>query len=218
MSLPRANHRRSVTVLDPGSCRSLNPHRSRHALLAIVQIVLPCQALEALVDSGAIAAPRAFVPGQIQPATSDILVSNYDFLPSVLEQLGLKHRIPKQPELPGRSYAAVLRGETIEWETAMFYEMEGCRSVRTERWKYVARREPDGPGELYDMAGDPHERFNLYGQEQHADVQRQMAERLDAFFARYADPQYDIWKGGASKARRLYAPPGHPDYRPLRPR
>ena len=24
----------------------------------------------------------------------------------------------------------------------------------------------------------------------------------DAFFAKYADPQYDIWKGGRSKAKR----------------
>jgi hypothetical protein len=25
---------------------------------------------------------------------------------------------------------------------------------------------------------------------------------LDAFFAAHADPQYDIWKGGRSKAKR----------------
>ena len=45
----------------------------------------------------------------------------------------------------------------------MFYEMEACRAIRTERWKYVARH-PDGPHELYDMQTDPRERFNLYGQ------------------------------------------------------
>ena len=98
----------------------------------------------------------------------------------------------------------------------MVYEMEGCRSLRTEDWKYVARREPDGPSELYDMANDPHERFNLFGQPQLADIQQTMAAKLDKFFAEYADPQYDIWKGGRSKARRLVAPKGHPDYRPLR--
>jgi arylsulfatase A-like enzyme len=98
----------------------------------------------------------------------------------------------------------------------MYYEMEGCRSVRTENWKYVARRSPDGPGELYHMANDPHERLNLFGQPNLAATQEQLASQLDAYFAAYANPEYDIWKGGRSKARRLYAPKGHPDHRPLR--
>jgi hypothetical protein len=29
---------------------------------------------------------------------------------------------------------------------------------------------------------------------------QELAEKLDGFFTRYADPQYDIWKGGRSKA------------------
>ena len=32
----------------------------------------------------------------------------------------------------------------------MYYEMETCRAIRTDRWKYVARY-PNGPFELYDM-------------------------------------------------------------------
>lgn len=153
-------------------------------------------------------------PRGIKPGQTNNLVSNYDFLPSLLDYMGLKNRIPQKPKLPGRSFAPVLRGEPIEWETAMFYEMESCRSVRTEDWKYVARRSPDGPSELYDMAHDPHERFNLFGQAEHARIQDEMAEKLDTFFNEYADPQYDIWRGGRSKARRLVAPEGHPDYRP----
>jgi len=155
-------------------------------------------------------------PQGIQPGKTDMLVSNTDFLPSLLDHLGLAHRIPKKPRLSGRSFAAALHGQPLEWETKMAYEMEGCRSFRTEEWKYVARREPTGPTELYDMVNDPHERFNLYGQPAHADIQQSMAMKLDAFFAQYADPQYDIWNGGRSKARRLVAPEGHPDYRPLR--
>lgn len=155
-------------------------------------------------------------PGAIKPGRTDIMVSNTDFLPSLLDYLGLKNRIPKKPKLSGRSFAPVLRGEEIEWETAMYYEMEGTRSVRTEKWKYVARRSPAGPGELYDMENDPHERFNLFGQPDHAGIQKTLAKKLDDFFDQYADPEYDIWKGGRSKARRLHAPEGHPDYRPLR--
>ncbi len=157
-------------------------------------------------------------PRAIQPGTTDILVSNTDFLPSLLTHLGLQSRIPRQPQPSGRSYAGVFQGQAIDWETRMVYEMEGCRSLRTENWKYVARREPTGPSELYDMVNDPQERFNLFGQPAQAEIQRKMATELDSFFAEYADPQYDIWKGGRSKARRLVAPEGHPDYRPLRNR
>ncbi|MEO2034043.1 MAG: sulfatase-like hydrolase/transferase [Planctomycetaceae bacterium] len=157
-------------------------------------------------------------PTAISPGETDIMVSNTDFLPTVLDVLSLGHRLPEEPnqKLSGRSYARVLRGEDTDWETAMYYEMEGCRSVRTENWKYVARRSPDGPGELYHMANDPHERLNLFGQPNLAATQEQLASQLDAYFAAYANPEYDIWKGGRSKARRLYAPKGHPDHRPLR--
>ncbi len=155
-------------------------------------------------------------PKGIKPGRTDIMVSNYDFLPSLLEYMGLKQRTPGKPKLPGRSFAAVLRGEEIEWETKMFYEMESCRSVRTEEWKLVARRSPDGPTELYDMVNDPQERFNLFGQPECTGIQKEMMKKLTDFFDEYADPEYDIWKGGRSKARRLVAPEGHPDYRPLR--
>lgn len=132
--------------------------------------------------------------------TSDLLVSNYDFLPSVLSYLGLSDRCPQQS--PGRDFSAVLHGEKIPWENVTFYEMENTRAIRTQSWKYVARR-PAGPFELYDMQSDPQERFNLFGQPTVADKQRELAAQLDAFFHRHADPQYDLWKGGRSKAGRL---------------
>lgn len=157
-------------------------------------------------------------PARIAPGETDIMVSNTDFLPSILEYLGLKHRIPNSPnqKLSGRSYSSVLLGRPIKWETAMYYEMEGTRSIRTENWKYVERRSPVGPSELYDMASDPHERFNLFGQPLHAAVQAELSRQLEEWFNEYAAAEYDIWKGGRSKARRLHAPKDHPDYRPLR--
>jgi choline-sulfatase len=80
--------------------------------------------------------------------------------------------------------------------------MENTRAIRTENWKYVARH-PDGPFELYDLAADPGERFNLFGQPKQAEQQRELAAQLAAFFQQYVDPQYDIWNGGRSKAGRL---------------
>ncbi|MDF1756401.1 MAG: sulfatase-like hydrolase/transferase [Verrucomicrobiales bacterium] len=157
-------------------------------------------------------------PGGIKPAKSDAMVTNYDFLPSVLDYVGLKERIPKEANLPGRNFAPLLRGDSVDWPTEMYYEMESCRSVRTEKWKYVERRSPDGPGELYDMEIDPMERFNLYGQKAYQEIQAELAEQLIQFFDQYADPKYDIWNGGGSKARRHHPPMGHPDYREPKPR
>lgn len=157
-------------------------------------------------------------PSGIKPGKSEAMVSNYDFLGSVLDYIGLENRIPKKPRSPGRNFAPILRGEELAWETDMYYEMESCRSVRTEKWKYVERRSPDGPGELYDMEIDPMERFNLFGQEEYAEVQSELASRLYSFYDEYADPEYDIWKGGRSKARRHHAPKEHPDYREPKPR
>lgn len=142
-------------------------------------------------------------PGRIPAArTSDHFISNYDFMPTVLAHLGLAGKMPQTPESPGRSFAPVLAGRQVEWDDAVFYEMESCRAIRTRDWKYVARH-PDGPHELYDMKADPQERFNLFGQLKSQAMQQDLSARLDAFFAKYADPKYDLWKGGRSKARRL---------------
>jgi arylsulfatase A-like enzyme len=140
-------------------------------------------------------------PGRIPAGrTSDLIVSNYDFLPTVLAHLGLGDRAPRQS--PGRDFSAVLAGRTIPWENVMYYEMETTRAIRTERWKYVARH-PAGPFELYDMAADPRERFNLYGQPAQAERARALDAQLGAFFQHHADPRYDVWRGGRSKAGRL---------------
>lgn len=142
--------------------------------------------------------PQAIPPAQ----TCAALVSNYDFMPSVLSYLGLADKMPQQPKSPGRDFSAALHGKPLtDWDNTVFYEMETCRAIRAERWKYVARL-PAGPYELYDMRTDPLERFNLFGQPGTEVVRADLARRLDAFFAQHAASKYDIWKGGGSKAKR----------------
>ena len=142
-------------------------------------------------------------PGAIRPgATSDLMVSNYDFLPTLLAYLGLGDKLTgAKPRSPGRDFSPALQGRAIPWENAVYYEMEYVRAIRTEQWKYVHR--PDGPCELYDVQADPFEKFNLYGQPPQAEVQRELRERLEAFFRRTAEPQYDLYAGGRSKASLL---------------
>ena len=145
--------------------------------------------------------------GVIPPGgESDLMVSNYDLLPTVLSYLSLADEIPSEPKLPGRDYSPALRGKDLdmEWENVVFYEFENVRAIRTAKWKYVERH-PDGPHELYDLINDPGERFNLYGQPKQTDIQKELRTKLYQFFSRYADPKYDLWHGGKSKTHLLSA-------------
>jgi arylsulfatase A-like enzyme len=149
-------------------------------------------------------------PNHIAAGTrSDILVSNYDFLPTVLDYLDLKKQTPTNPLLPGHSYAAALRDDeganAMKWNDVVYFEYEDTRAIRTPAWKFI-RRHPNGPNELYDLKHDPDERKSLLEQPAHATVQKELSDRLSAFFEKYADPRYDRTRGGVSKADRNYVP------------
>jgi len=152
-------------------------------------------------------------PGSILSGRqSDLMVSNYDLLPTVLGYLGLSGEIPNAPKLPGRDYSPALKtkslecplGDALRWDNVVFYEFENVRAIRTSGYKYVERY-PDGPHELYDLGTDPGERFNLYGQPKQADIQKKLRARLYEFFNRYAEPKYDLWRGGRSKTHLIIA-------------
>lgn len=132
--------------------------------------------------------------------TSDLLVSNYDFLPTVLSELGLCDRMPTKPKSPGRDFSRVLKGEPIaDWDDVTFFEFENVRAIRTREWKLITRFTA-GPNELYYLSTDPGETQNLYDDPASAKVRDELRIRLDAFFNQYVDPQYDLWHGGRSKA------------------
>ena len=131
---------------------------------------------------------------------------NYDFLPSLLEHLGIDAQLPPgHPELPGCSYAEHLTGDGHEWnDEEFFHEFETVRTVRSESWKYTWRF-ADGPDELYDMIDDPGERVNRAADPSCAAVVAEHRARIERFFGRYADPKWDLWKAGSTKAGRLVA-------------
>ncbi len=142
-------------------------------------------------------------PGVIAAGSRDARqVANYDLLPTILGHLGLQDRVPRKPVSPGRDFSPVLLGQDIEWEHVMFYEHETTRAVRTDQWKLIVR--PDGqPSELYDLVGDPGEWINLYSDPAQAATRETLRQQLDQFFARYADPRYDLWHGGTAQTVRL---------------
>ncbi len=147
---------------------------------------------------------------------TDGLVSNVDFLPTLLEALD----VPRPGNLQGRSYLPLLRGgragrDAIYAEKTYHSYYDPMRAVRTARHKlirnfetafavevpgdvqqggafrsdvarYVATTHPEV--ELYDLEADPLEERNLAGQPATAVLERELDEQLWAWMAETGDP------------------------------
>jgi arylsulfatase A-like enzyme len=138
-------------------------------------------------------------PGRVEAGQRvDMMVSNYDLLPTILTELGLGDKLPTAHALPGRDFSPVLHGEELEWENVHFFEFENVRAIRTDRWKYIERIHQT-PNELYDLQADADEHNNLYGHPDRAETVLQLRRRMHEFFHAHADPKWDLWHGGRSK-------------------
>ncbi len=127
-------------------------------------------------------------PGVTTPgSTSDAIVSNIDFAETFLDIAGIE--IPA--DMQGASLVPLLRGETPEnWRKSHYYHYYEFRNdrktahmvrrhcgVRTDRYKLIHFYNL-GEWELYDLENDPREMRNLYGEEQYADVVKQLKAEL----------------------------------------
>lgn len=117
------------------------------------------------------------------------LISHYDFMPTILDYLGLDN--PLADQLPGRSFADILRGAGGGHEAIVVYDEYGpVRMIRDRQWKYV-HRYPYGPHELYCLAEDPFESNNLVDDLRYCKELERLRGRLDEWFIQYADPSRD---------------------------
>jgi arylsulfatase A-like enzyme len=130
-------------------------------------------------------------PGRIpQGQNADAMVSQYDFMPTLLDYLGLEG--PDDSMSPGRTFVPALLGETndAQEEVVIFDEYGPVRMIRTQEWKYV-HRYPYGPHELYDLVNDPGERKNLVDEKSKNSLVGEMRQQLAAWFSRYVLPELD---------------------------
>ena len=130
-------------------------------------------------------------PGHVpQDLVCDRLLSQYDFMPTLLGYLGLEAN-SDQP-LPGRDFSPVLRGESMAGDTPVFVldEYGPTRMIRTQRWKYV-HRYAAGPNELYDLVNDPLETRNLVDDPAHSERISTLRTDLEAWYDTYVDPRMD---------------------------
>ena len=112
-------------------------------------------------------------PGVIKAGTrSDAIGLNVDFAPTFLEAAGL----PVPADVQGRSLVPVLRGRTpADWRSSMYYRYyhdpghhntRAHYGVRTRTHKLIYYWKKD-QWELFDLAADPFELHNLYGEPGH---------------------------------------------------
>ncbi len=118
-------------------------------------------------------------------------VSLLDIYPTLADLCGL----PVGEHLEGKSLKPLLADPTAEWGRPVV-TTHGYKNhaVRSERWRYIRYR--DGTEELYDHEKDPMEWTNLAGDEQYAEVKKELAAWL---------PKVDADEGprqGAKKAKR----------------
>ncbi|WP_105614342.1 sulfatase-like hydrolase/transferase [Vallitalea okinawensis] len=120
----------------------------------------------------------------------DELLSHYDFMPTILDYVGLHN--PEAEKLPGMSFANLLRGVSMEErENVVVYDEYGpVRMIRTKEFKYV-HRYPHGPHELYDVIHDPHEKINLINNEAQRDTVVRLRGMLESWFVQYVNPNID---------------------------
>jgi arylsulfatase A-like enzyme len=138
-------------------------------------------------------------PGHVPAGRIDSrLVSQYDLAPTLVEYVGAPD--VTFANTPGRSYSSGLHGAAAEnWPDAVFFEQEESRGIRTAKYSYWKRMEGLGGGVLFDLAVDPEQERDVVADPAYADVTADLDSRLVQFFQRYADPQYDLWRGGRPK-------------------
>jgi arylsulfatase A-like enzyme len=136
-------------------------------------------------------------PEKIEPgSTSDEIVRNIDFAPTLLDLAGIE--IPDY--MQGRSFVPLLEGKTPgDWTQAAYYrywmhmahhDVPAHYGLRTKNYKLIfyyglpldargARPWPTQPAwELYDLQNDPQEMHNVYDDPRYDDVVQRLKQQL----------------------------------------
>ncbi len=121
------------------------------------------------------------------------MASQYDIFPTILELAGCEW-IP-EPMQPGKSMVPMIRepGAAARESVVVYDEYGKTRMIKKGKYKLVYRYGGE-PCEFYDMASDPDEEKNLYGDEAYASVISLMKEELESWFKQYTVEEMDARK------------------------
>jgi arylsulfatase A-like enzyme len=132
-------------------------------------------------------------PKEISSGTKiEKLVQNLDFAPTFLDYAGVE--IPEG--MQGESFRNLVAGKADEWRDAVYYTYYEYPSVHmvkrhygvaTDRYKLMHFYYDIDEWELYDLEEDPNEMNNVYGDEEYAEVQEMMHNKLTELRNKYGD-------------------------------
>lgn len=139
-------------------------------------------------------------PGINKGLECDDIVQLEDICPTVLDMAGLKpERLPKMgpylnlndediPVFPGKSLLKLCTGEKIDnWRPAAYCESynrissidprDWGRTIRTKRYRYTYYPQ-NGGEQLFDLAADKGEQYNLAGDQKFTDIKKKLKDQL----------------------------------------
>ena len=127
------------------------------------------------------------VPAGRVPAES---VSNYDFLPTLLEASQTKVPLDKA-RYCGSSYWKIVQGKRQKWDNTRFFNFRYADAILVGRYKLILRN-GEGPDELFDLKQNPREKTNLIKNTALTGIRDRLRDRLLAWRAKYRDPSADL--------------------------
>ncbi len=132
--------------------------------------------------------PRWVAPGSV----AEPMVLNLDFAPTLLDLAGA----PIPSEMQGRSFAAILQGETpTDWRRSMYYRFYESaygagphHGIRTDRYKLIHFLYGDYGWELYDLKIAPRELRNIYDSPDSAALVARLKVEMQRLQRQVGDP------------------------------
>ncbi len=115
----------------------------------------------------------------------DALVENVDIYPTLCDLCDL----PLPDHLEGISLAPIMMDPMLPWKSAAFSQHSSGEvmgySMRTDRYRFTRWQNIDNPGsaeelELFDLHADPMECVNVANLQENMELQKKLAEQLDA--------------------------------------
>lgn len=131
------------------------------------------------------------VPGCVSPGSvCHNMLSQYDVFPTILDLAGCAFTL--SPMQPGHSFAQMLEqpDKQDNNRVVVFDEYSKTRMIKKSHYKYIHRYK-NGPCELYNLAEDPEETVNLYGQAPYQTLVESMRNEMELWFEKYSIPEKD---------------------------